>query len=212
MNLTANSVFNRYLDPIPTLGLESPVVAKAMPGKPRPARSCAGCRAWSPVGGNAQSSFSPSVTLPQRRRQSRKMWTCRMNFVEPLGKPFHWCLFDKARDEAHDKETRIAACGTNPGANFVVNLVVSFVALIDESETRSPDLPVAFPNGDASNGPLSSEATWRRFRAAGGSRPAGSLPPAGFRTFPFRMTGNWVYPEPAAVECLSQFAGEPGLA
>ena len=73
------------------------------------------------------------------------------------------CCFDKARDEAHEKETRIAACGTNPGANFVVNLVVSFVALMNESEIRSPDLPVAFPNGDASNGPLSSAATWRRF-------------------------------------------------
>ena len=76
-----------------------------------------------------------------------------------LGKPFDWCLFDKA----HDKEARIAACGTNPGANFVVNLVVSFVALMNESETRSPDLPVAFRNGDASKGPLSSAATWRRF-------------------------------------------------
>ena len=49
-------------------------------------------------------------------------------FLGTLGKPFDWCLFDKARDEAHEKETRIAACGTNPGANFVVNLVVSFVA------------------------------------------------------------------------------------
>ena len=57
---------------------------------------------------------------------------------------FDWCLFDKARDEAHEKETRIAACGTNPGANFVVNLVVCFVALMNESETRSPDLQVRF--------------------------------------------------------------------
>ncbi len=84
-------------------------------------------------------------------------------FFGTSGKPFDWCLFDKARDEAHEKETRIAACGINPGANFVVNLVVSFVALMNESETRSPDLPVAFRNDDASNGPLSSAATWRRF-------------------------------------------------
>ena len=92
---------------------------------------------------------------------------CQVNFVGTLGTPFDWCLFDKARDEAHEKETRIAACGTNPGANFVVNfvvnLVVSFVALMNESETRSPDLPVAKRNGDTSNGPLSSAATWRRF-------------------------------------------------
>ena len=72
-------------------------------------------------------------------------------------------LLDKARDAAHKKERRRAACRTNPGANFVVNLVVSFVALTNELETRSPDLPVAFPNGDASMGPLSSAATWCRF-------------------------------------------------
>ena len=91
------------------------------------------------------------------------MGSMASKFFGTLGKPFDWCLFDKARDEAHEKETRIAACGTNPGANFVVNLVVSFVTLMNESETRSPDLPVAFRNGDASNEPLSSAATWRRF-------------------------------------------------
>ena len=64
------------------------------------------------------------------------------------------CLFDTARDEAHEKERRIAACGTNPGANFVVNLVVSFVALMNESETRlrlsitHPGLRPPLPRGE----------------------------------------------------------------
>jgi hypothetical protein len=62
------------------------------------------------------------------------------DFFGTLGKSFDWWLFDKARDEAHNNETLIAACRTNPGANFVVNLVLSFVALMNESETRSPEI------------------------------------------------------------------------
>ena len=91
---------------------------------------------------------------------------------DSVGKPFDWCLFDKS----HDKERRRAACRTILGANFVVNLVVSFVALMNQSETRSPDLPVAFPNGDASKGPLSSAATGRRFGQPAARRRLDSFP------------------------------------
>ena len=32
------------------------------------------------------------------------------------------------------------------------------------------------------------------------------------RSMAFRIRSSWVYPEPPEVECLSPFAGEPGLA